>query len=84
MQLIELSNNEFYEYTKNLKEVSIYQSLEYARFLNENGFDYNFLGIKDTFGNIIWGVDKGEKEKYLTYGKERAKNKATLTARDKI
>ncbi len=37
-----------------------------------------------TFGNIIWGFDKNEKEKYLSSGKERAKNKATLSARDKI
>ena len=37
-----------------------------------------------TFGNIIWGSDKDEKENYLTSGKNRAKNKATLSARDKI
>ena len=53
MQLIELSNNEYYDYVNNSKNKSIYQSIEYARFLNENGFDYNFLGIKDNFNNII-------------------------------
>ena len=37
-----------------------------------------------TFGNEIWGSDKNENEMYLTDGKKRAKNKATLSARDKL
>lgn len=48
-------------------------------------FDNNNKKRKSfTFGNIIWGNDINDNEKYLTSGKNRAKNKATLTARDKI
>ena len=36
-----------------------------------------------TIGNIIWGEDKNEKEKYLSSGKKRAEND-NLSARDKI
>lgn len=36
-----------------------------------------------TIGNVIWGEDKNEKEKYLSSGKKRAEND-NLSARDKI
>ena len=53
MQLVELSMDEFKNYASNSKYSSFYQSENYARFMQENGFDYNLIGIKDRFNNII-------------------------------
>ena len=53
MELVNLTINEFEDFVNNNKYKSIYQTKEYARFLKENDFDYDYLGIKDKFDRII-------------------------------
>ncbi len=53
MKLVELTNTEFTTFVKKQKNASFYQSEEYARFMEEEDFDYNYIGLKDKFDNII-------------------------------
>ena len=52
MELVELSSNEYLECISKSKQKSFYQSLSYARFLEELGFDYDLIGLKDSYNNI--------------------------------
>lgn len=53
MKLIELTTNEFQEFTINHPNTSFYQTFQYARFMEENGFEYNLIGLKDAYDRII-------------------------------
>ena len=53
MKLVELTINEFKEYSYKEDNSSFYQSEEYARFMNDNLFDYDFMGLKDNHDNIL-------------------------------
>ena len=52
MELIKLRTQEFSEFVNNHPSKSFYQSLEYARFLEEQGFEYDLIGLKDKYDNI--------------------------------
>ena len=52
MQLSELSPLEFYNYISSQESSSFYQTLEYASFMQENGYNYELIGIKDSFNTV--------------------------------
>ncbi|MBR1416706.1 MAG: peptidoglycan bridge formation glycyltransferase FemA/FemB family protein [Bacilli bacterium] len=52
MKLVQLGIQEFHEFANTHKYNSFYQSQEYARFMEDNGFEYDIMGIKDSFENI--------------------------------
>src|SRR5574344_634227 len=52
MELVKLSSDEFTTFMNNQTNASIYQTEEYARFMEENDYDYDFIGLKDRFNNI--------------------------------
>lgn len=52
MQLKELSPLEFYNYISMQQNSSFYQTLEYASFMQENGFNCELIGIKDSLNNV--------------------------------
>ena len=52
MKIITLSNVEFKDFVNAQKNCSFYQTEEYAIFMQENGFDYEYIGVKDSFGNV--------------------------------
>jgi len=53
MRLVELSPMEFYNYSFNHLYSSFYQTYEYGLFMQEFGFEYNLLGLKDNYGQIV-------------------------------
>ena len=53
MKLINLTPIEYNNYVYTHNYSSFYQSLEYARFMEEEGFDYDLIGLKDAYDNII-------------------------------
>jgi len=53
MELTKLSNGEFYNFVNSSFLASYYQTYEYARFIQELNLDYELLGIKDSYNNII-------------------------------
>ena len=53
MKLVQLSALEFVDYAKASPMSSFYHTKEYALFMEDNNYDYDFLGIKDSFGNIL-------------------------------
>jgi peptidoglycan pentaglycine glycine transferase (the first glycine) len=52
MELVKLTEEEYDAFAYNHPLSSFYQSSYYARFLSENGFEYDYIGIKDAFLNI--------------------------------
>ena len=75
MRLVELTNQEFIDYANNSSYDTFYQSIEYARFMQDNNFEYDILGLKDNFDNIIAatlivykGIDKSYKFGYAPRG----------------
>lgn len=52
MELVKLSSDEFTTFMNNQTNASIYQTEEYARFMEENDYDYDFIGLKDKFNNV--------------------------------
>ena len=52
MKLTLLTNMEFNDYVGKLNDATFYQSEEYARFMQENNFDYDLVGIKDSLNNV--------------------------------
>ena len=53
MQLVELSNDEFSEFTNNYPIYSIYQTKEYGLITNHKFNSSFFIGIKNDYNNII-------------------------------
>ena len=53
MKLVQLSALEFVDYAKASPMSSFYHTKEYALFMEDNNYDYDFLGVKDSFGNIL-------------------------------
>lgn len=75
MELVKLTMSEFNDYLNNNKLSTFYQSKNYTRFMQENGFDYDLIGIKDNLGNIraaslilINNIDKKYKYGYAPRG----------------
>lgn len=75
MELVKLTMSEFNDYLNNNKLSTFYQSENYTRFMQENGFDYDLIGIKDNLGNIraaslilINNIDKKYKYGYAPRG----------------
>lgn len=52
MELVRLSTQEYIEFVNSSKQSSFYQTLEYARFLEENNYEYDYMGLKDSYNNI--------------------------------
>ena len=52
MKLISLTAQEFEDFASTSKYKSFYQTLEYARFMQDNNYEYEIMGIKDNFDNI--------------------------------
>src|SRR5574344_1322550 len=52
MELVKLTTEEFTGFMDEQKNNSIYQTVEYARFLEELDFDYDLIGLKDKFDVI--------------------------------
>jgi lipid II:glycine glycyltransferase (peptidoglycan interpeptide bridge formation enzyme) len=52
MDLIKLTTEEYTDFVDNQKNKSFYQTLEYARFLGELDYEYDFIGLKDNYQNI--------------------------------
>ena len=53
MELVKLTPYEFEEYASTNIMSSIYQTKEYERFLQENGFECDYIGLKDNYNRII-------------------------------
>lgn len=53
MKIKELTIQAFQEYTKNSPLKNYMQSVEYARFMGENKYSYDYLGLVDDTGLII-------------------------------
>ena len=47
MQIKEITNEEFENFSKSFEPSSLYQTNEYASTMNENGYDSLFLGLVD-------------------------------------
>ena len=52
MDLIKLTTEEYTDFVDNQKNKSFYQTLEYARFLGELDYEYDFIELKDNYQNI--------------------------------
>lgn len=52
MELLKLSTQEYIDFVNKSKQSSFYQTLEYARFLEENNYEYDLMGLKDSYNNI--------------------------------
>ena len=55
MELVKLSSEEYTDFIDEQNNGSFYQTIEYARFLEELGFEYDLVGIKNKF-NVIRGA----------------------------
>lgn len=53
MKFVEISENKFKKIENNLINANFYQTVEWAKIKNRNGWQYYFVGIEDETGNII-------------------------------
>ena len=67
MKLVNLSTVEFNEFVNNSNQASFYQTLEYLSFFEENGFNCDLIGIKDSYDNVIAASLIGYKKCFNNY-----------------
>jgi lipid II:glycine glycyltransferase (peptidoglycan interpeptide bridge formation enzyme) len=70
MELIKLTEEEYTKFADSHHLKSLYQTSYYARFLSENNYEYDYIGLKDSYRNVRAATLIGFKEfdNNLLYG----------------